>query len=343
MAAWVSVASPSTSNRDRGYGPLHDDTTPGLEGRIETSRRTASIILGLSREGRRFDEIATMQQQMQQHHHPQQQQPSSPRKPQACDTLSPKKPVRTIDRVSLTVDLNFDGQGDGEETIETSSSSCEVPRVPAIATHPMGAQKSHGLTSSPKKPMRTVDVDRLPRIPCRNHSKRDLRRVRFDDHATRSSTYVYPGVDEELFPSLYYSKREISDIRISLKHRAKNIEATNRNVVPSILHLHGVMTDAESPALNDREAARHLVQSGARGLENFLTPRIGKQRERAVQKILDVQDECHAYDDIEDLLRKWSETLSSSSCHYARNVAMIDAREALRASMLTSSVSSRSI
>jgi hypothetical protein len=269
------------------------------------------------------------------------QQPSSPLKPRPCDTLSPKKPVRTIDRVCLTVDLSLDGQGDGEETFETSS-GCEFPRVPAIATNPKGV-RHHGVTSSPKKPMRTVDVDRLPRIPCRNHSKRDLRRVRFDDRASKSSTYVYPGVDEELFSSLYYSKREISDIRISLKHKAKAIEASNRNVVPSILHLHGVMTDAESPALNDREAARHLVHSGARGLENFLTPRIGKQRERAVQKILDVQDECHAYDDIEDLLRKWSETLSSSSCHYARNVAMIDAREALRASMLTSSVSSRSI
>jgi hypothetical protein len=336
MAAWVSVASPSTSNRDRGYGPQHD-AVPGLEGRIETSRRTASIILGLSREGHRFDELAATQQ-MQRHA----QQPSSPLKPQACDTLSPKKPVRTIDHVSITVDLSLHGQGDGEEAFHASSSSCEFPRVPAITTHPKTV-RSHGLTSSPKKPMRTVDVDRLPRIPCRNHSKRDLRRVRFDDRASKASTFVYPGVDEELFPSLYYSKREISDIRISLKHRAKTIEASNRNVVPSILHLHGVMTDAESPAMNDREAARHLVQSGARGLENFLTPRIGKQRERAVQKILDVQDECHAYDDIEDLLRKWSETLSSSSCHYARNVAMIDAREALRASMLTTSVSSRSI
>jgi hypothetical protein len=289
-----------------------------------------------------LDELTAATQQMQRHH----QQPTSPLKPPACDTLSPKKPVRTIDRVvSLTVDLNLDGHGDGEEALEASSSSGGgLPRVPAIAPHPKGARDSHhGLTSSPKKPMRTVDVDRLPRIPCRNHSKRDLRRVRFDDRAARSSTYVYPGVDEELFPSLYYSKREISDIRIGLKHRAKTIEASNKNVVPSILHLHGVMTDAESPALSDREAARHLVQSGARGLENFLTPRIGKQRERAVQKLLDVQDECHAYDDIEDLLRKWSETLSSSSCHYARNVAMIDAREALRASMLTSSVSSRSI
>jgi hypothetical protein len=169
--------------------------------------------------------------------------------------------------------------------------------------------------------------------------------VRFDDseEAIVSSTFVYPGVEEELFPCLYYSKREISDIRMANKQRAMSIEASNRSIVSSIHHLYGVATHVDMPEMSDRDAADRLVQSGARGLEHFLTPRFGKQREWAVHMILKVQDEHQGSDDVEELLRKWSETLSSSSCHYARNVAMIDAREAIRESMRSSASSSRSI
>jgi HPt (histidine-containing phosphotransfer) domain-containing protein len=169
--------------------------------------------------------------------------------------------------------------------------------------------------------------------------------VRFNDseESIVSSTFVYPGVEEELYSCLYYSKREISDIRMASKQRAMSIEASNQNIVSSIHHLYGVAKTEYAPALSDRDAADQLVQSGARGLEHFLTPRFGKQREWAVHMILKVQEEYQDSEDVEHLLRKWSETLSSSSCHYARNVAMIDAREAIRESMRSSSTSSRSI
>lgn len=181
-----------------------------------------------------------------------------------------------------------------------------------------------------KPPPHAISLDAIPRLPTRGGSQRSLKinkQVTFDDESSHS-VHVYPAIPKHMFPAVYFSRKEISEIRSSSKLKARAIIAGDKAVIQSLLVLHGLRK--YHAFLSEQDATRIILHSDVRGLEHFITPRFCKHRRWAVHQVLHIQKE-HAGQMsgmTSNLMRMWSVKLSAPSCLFARNIAMTDAHEA---------------
>lgn len=155
------------------------------------------------------------------------------------------------------------------------------------------------------------------------------------DGSVAEEVFEYPKVPSELRPELFWSKREIVEIRQHQKEIAKHCRRSNPSLVKSILYLHGTALEhrRSGARMNEALAMQNLTESESRGLEHFVTSKICRHRLWAVQKLLAVQEQCRRekldVDDAAALLRVWSLKVSSAPNMYAHNLALGDEREAL--------------
>jgi hypothetical protein len=147
--------------------------------------------------------------------------------------------------------------------------------------------------------------------------------------------FTYPRVPQEMHGDVYWTKKDLRQSYFIQKQLVKEQMKATPELADCIYTLHGyskkkqgdeqLMADVRTDT--ETEAAKIiLAQSGCRGLEEYMTPLIVKHREWAINKLLEIQEQCRDQGptQLEFALHVWSTRVGGASNRFAKHVADCD-------------------